>query len=144
MEDGIIQLGYNVTGELTETAHKARERLLGAIELEQARVHQQMMDHLLHAPIRTLGVALMKEEGSGVIYGDGLGGWEAHLAGRAIRRALYRSTAHVVSLRYRNPALYAIRKKITRARHWLADRVIDIAENHIGGQSYDRETSGGW
>ena len=146
--DPEISLGYNIyPTELTETAKRAQERLLEQIRLAHERDQDALMSVVYNTMATGFGLAKLKVEGAGIAYEGGpqtMTSWKAHLAQQGIRRALYRTTTHVTSLRYRSPRLYAVAKKITRARHWLADRVIDIAETHIGGKNYDRDSSGAW
>lgn len=146
--DPEISLGYNIyPSELTETAKLAQARLLEQIRLAHERDQDNLMSVVFNTMATGFGLAKLKVEGSGVRYEGGpqtMTSWRAYLTQQGIKRALYRTTTHVLSLRHRSPRLYAVAKKITRARHWLADRVIDIAETHIGGKTYDRDSSGGW
>lgn len=125
-----------ITGELSEAMKRAQENLHHAIFLDTERMQDQLLDHLFRPTVTGFGMATLKREGTATPY---ISGWKAYMMDQRIKRTLYRTTPHVVSLKHRSPWRYALAVRFTRARHWLADRVIDITEQHIGGPTYDRE-----
>ena len=109
--DQDISLGYRITGAAVgENLSRAQKHLMGAMWLYEAEQTEKVLRLL---------------------------GWDEWKLNNGIRRALDRRTAHIVSLRIRSPWRYAIGRRIERARHWIADRFVNIA-THIGGPYYDR------